>query len=334
MRTAAVTLLMLAAASAHADTSEPERPRAPRERGVALGLFSADDDFSYRGLLEEVKEVGATHVSITWVMWQKDLRATKIERVASWTATEEQILHTMRLARALGLHVTAFPILRLVEAGPSEWRGKIAPSDEDAWWASYRAMILESARLSTLAGANRLCVGSELLSREHMRARWIDLIAEVRRTAPKLELLYSANWDHYEHVSFWDAVDVLGVTGYFELTRSLDPTVDELGAAWSPVRASLEQWSERLGRPLVFTEVGYPSLDGGASWPWDETRQAAVDLEEQRRAYEAFTRSWSSRRVLQGVYFWNWFGFGGPRDPSYTPRGKPAAGVIRGWYSR
>ena len=50
------------------------------------------------------------------------------------------------------------------------------------------------------------------------------------------------------------------------------------------------------------------------------------------RAYAAVVRVWSDTRELRGIYFWNWFGFGGPEDSNYTPRGKPAEAVVRDWY--
>lgn len=304
----------------------------PPERGVALGLFSQDPAFDYHHLLEEIRALGATHVTVTWVWWQDTIRAHDIRRVESWSATDEQIVTSIRAAKTLGLHVTALPIIRLVNSAKNEWRGRIAPESEDEWWRSYRAFVLHSAKLSRQGGADRFSVGSELLSREHMRDRWTDVIESLRVETPELELMYSANWDHYEKVTFWDLVDVVAITGYWELTRSLDPTVEELNMAWVGVKRDVEAWSRRLGRPIVVSEIGYPSLDGAAAWPWDETRKSAVDLEEQRRAYEAFARSWSDTPFLRGAYWWNWFGFGGARDTNYTPRRKPAEDVIRAWY--
>jgi hypothetical protein len=320
-----VLLLLLA--------SNAELGRPPPERGIALGLFSADEGYSYRPLLEEIRATGATHVAICWVWWQDDLRATEIKPVAGWTAPDAQVLQAMRDAKSLNLAVTALPIVRLIKSAKDEWRGRIAPTDEEAWWSSYRSFMLEAARLSARAGIERLSIGSELVSREGMRARWIDLIDEVRAEAPSLELMYSANWDHYQEVSFWDRVDVVGLTAYFELTKSTDPTVVELSSSWERIKRVLGAFSDRLGRKLVLTEIGYPSQDGGAAWPWDETRRSTVDLEEQRRAYEAAARSWSDTPFLEGIYWWNWFGVGGPQDTNYTPRGKPAERIIRAWYA-
>lgn len=323
--------LALAAPTQEAEPSVPVR-LAPEERGVSLGLFSADSSFDYTALIDEIAALGATHLSICVVWWQADIRAAEIAPIPSWSPADRQILDATQAARRRGLHVTLLPIIRLVRAEPGEWRGRLAPADEDAWWASYRRYLLHVASLAEKGGAARLSVGSELVSRERSRQRWIELIDRIRIEAPSLELMYSANWDHFEPVRFWDAVDVVGVTAYFELTKDSDASVAALTEAWAPVRAAVVQFSRRLGRRIVLTEVGYPSLDGGAVWPWDQTRRAPVDLEEQRRAYEAFVRGWSGEPQLQGVYFWNWFGFGGPSDTDYTPRNKPAQAVIERWY--
>ncbi|MEM7675390.1 MAG: hypothetical protein AAF449_05240, partial [Myxococcota bacterium] len=306
----------------------------PPERGVALGLFSQDPDYRYRELIDEVGATGASHISLTWVWWQENVRATEIRSVPGWSATEVQLRDSIRYARQLDLHVTVFPIVRLKTSTRNEWRGRIEPDDEDQWWRSYEAFILKAAVIAIEEGAGRLSVGSELLTREHMRSRWLRLIERVRIAAPGVELMYSANWDHFRPVRFWDALDVVGLTAYWELTKDLKASTATLAAAWDPVLKELQDWSLRVQRPLVLTEVGYPSLDGGAAWPWDETRRAATDLEEQRRAYLAFIRRFAGQPWLQGVYWWNWFGFGGPDDTNYTPRGKPSGDLIRAWYTR
>ena len=89
-------------------------------------------------------------------------------------------------------------------------------------------------------------------------------------------------------------------------------------------RLDLTEWHAGRRHPLVFTELGYRSRAGCTATPWDEGAGGAVDLDEQRRAFEAFRRVWSASPLLDGVYVWNWYGFGGPTSIGYTPRGKPA----------
>ena len=170
-------------------------PAPPAERGVALGLFATDATWDYAGLVDEIVETGATHLSVVWVWWQHDVESTLIAPRPGRSATDAQIVRTIAQAEAAGLHVTAFPIVRLAHGSRTDWRGKIAPRDEDAWWDSYRAFILHGALLAKAGGAERYAVGSELLSRERQRDRWLDLIERVRLRASDLEIMYSANWE-------------------------------------------------------------------------------------------------------------------------------------------
>ena len=87
-----------------------------------------------------------------------------------------------------------------------------------------------------------------------------------------------------------------------------------------------------VGRPLVLTEVGYLSQRGAVAHPWDEGARDPIDLDEQKRAYAAVRQAWTPSLLLDGVYFWNWYGWGGDTSRSYTPRGKPAAEEIKLWF--
>ncbi|MGE3854150.1 MAG: hypothetical protein AB7K09_20625, partial [Planctomycetota bacterium] len=96
----------------------------------------------------------------------------------------------------------------------------------------------------------------------------------------------------------------------------------------------IRPWRHQLGLPLIISEIGYRSADGSVTRPWNYFLPGDVDMEEQRRGYEAFFRAWYDDDMLQGVYFYNWFGEGGPDDKNYTPRGKPAATVMQSWYAK
>jgi len=146
-------------------------------------------------------------------------------------------------------------------------------------------------------------------------------------------LTYSGNWDHYDQVAIYDLVDLAGVTGYFELKAPGGATdAAALARQWTAHRRTLEAWQARIGRPLLFTELGYLSQTGTHAWPWKEGADEPVDLAEQARCYEAFTLAWHDSATLGGVFVWNWYGWGGAHSKGYTPRHKPAAAVIERWF--
>ena len=95
----------------------------------------------------------------------------------------------------------------------------------------------------------------------------------------------------------------------------------------------LQAWSRLHGRPILFTEVGYPSRRGAATDPWNYAARRPGDLEGQRRCYRAFAEAWEGVPELAGAFFYLWWGEGGPEDRDYTPRGKPAAHELSRWFN-
>ncbi len=285
----------------------------------------------YDARLAEIADTGATDVALVVSWSQATVASTTIGPTRAVTVDDDQLRHAVQRARRLGLAVTVFPILDVRKTREGAWRGTLAPADIDGWWRSYEAFILHYARIAQAEGASALIVGSELATTEAWRDRWFHLIGRVE-DAFDGALIYSANWDHFESVSFWQRVDYIGVSAYFELTDDSDASEADLTRAWRARRDELVAYAKRVGKPLWITEIGYPSMDGAARWPWNYTRKAPIDLEEQRRCYAAFVAAWDGVESLGGAFFWIWWGDGGPKDRTYTPRGKPAEAILRAWY--
>jgi hypothetical protein len=308
--------------------------REPVQRGVALGMFAEDVSFSYAPLLGEIAALGASHVALVVPIYQTHGGSTQLRLHTRFSPTLEAIADTIRDARRAGLEVTLFPIVRLSEPrSPKEWRGTLHPDDLDAWFSSYGQMVGDLASLATLTGATRLVIGSELSSLDGDLERWGKLITFVRAVFSG-NLVYSANWDHYRDARLFDLVDELGVTAYFNLREaSAASDVQTLAASWRRIGRNVESDLAKYDKPFVFTEVGYRSRAGSTASPWDESSGGIPDLAEQQRGFEAFRLAWTEplagRARLDGLYIWNWYGYGGPGTTSYTPRGKPAAMTIK-----
>jgi hypothetical protein len=329
LRACVLLLLSLTVATAEA--------KARFGRGVALGLFAEDPGWSYRPLLDEIKGLGADQVELVVAWYQDDASSTTIGEHPRYTAPLATVQQALRDARAAGLEVVLFPIVRLTHPRtPGEWRGTLQPRDRAAWFRSYGTRLEELALLAAREGASVLSVGSELSSLDGPgdRDAWQALIDRVRHQF-RGPLLYSGNWDHFERVALYQLVDLAGVCAYFSLAppESL-ATDEELTRSWRDWRAELTRFARIIKRPLVLTEVGYRSVRGAAAAPWDEGGGTALDLDEQRRCYAAFRRIWSAapHDLLAGVFFWNWYGWGGTTSRGYTPRNKPASDEIRRFF--
>ncbi len=317
-----------------APAGSPAQP--PAIRGVSLTMTTSVPDFNYAPFLAEIAALGANSVSLVIPWYQENARSVEVSPLEGKTPSDEVLRRTIRQARDARLDVLLYPTLLLREGADEQWRGSIDPADRDAWFRSYTLRLTRLATLAEEEKVSHLCVGSEFSSLDHDAPRWRAACAAVRAVYTG-RLIYNANWDVPDHVTWWDAVDYMGVSAYYELGNpgEDDADVDALAGEWGEWRAWLLQIRDRSapGKPLVFCEVGYPSIDGGAVLPWDYGREAPVDLEEQRRAFEAFIRTWDGQADLAGCFVYTWHEF--ERDPAcgYTPRGKPASEVIRAWYS-
>jgi len=246
------------------------------------------------------------------------------------SVSASQLARVAAASHGRGLHTALMPFVRLQRGPVTDWRGRLSPQDVDAWFASYAAFILEQAAVAQRAGIGMLVVGSELssLSSERHAPQWAWLCAEVRRVYPGL-LAFVVNHDALDATAAAPYVDVIGVSAYFPLARQAGADPSTMARAWGRASQRLAGLQQRVDRPLVLFEVGYPSRAGGAVRPWDDTVGTPVDVVEQRRAYAAAVDALLSAPHISGALFWTWLGPGGSYDRHYTPRGKPAMGELR-----
>ena len=100
--------------------------------------------------------------------------------------------------------------------------------------------------------------------RVELDRRWRALITDVREVY-RGPLTYAANFDQYQAVGFWDALDVMGINAYFPLRESVRPVahVEELRAeileGWRAVLEDIDTFRSEQGLaevPVIFTELG------------------------------------------------------------------------------
>lgn len=309
----------------------------PPLKGMALGIFSQEQNYSYLPDLDELKSLGINSVLMMIPWYQKDIRQNEMEPRWGWnkeniTLPDDKLKALVDHAHELGMQVLLMPYLRFDHRLVKEWRGVIKPQNPAEWQKNYSQFILRYAALAEAWDIEYFCVGSELGSMETDEVFWGGLIAQVRKQYDG-KLLYSANWDHYTVPAFWKDLDAIGISSYHRLTEEENPTLFQLKRAWRKSKKEMLTFQKNYpGKKLIITEVGYPSLTGACRDPWNYFAETPTNAEEQALCYRAFAETWNNTPELEGVFWWVWFGAGGPEDRSYTPRGKPAAQVLKQWY--
>ncbi len=325
----------------------PHRPVV----GFAISFHHTDDLPSFLKVVDELAALGVNSVQVVTPAFQKDGASQDIEVVPGESARRADLIKLLQYAKAKGMTTALMPIVLFSEPRGNEWRGKINPQDWDVWWASYRRMQDYFLDIANKAHVDDYAVGSELLSTEKETRRWVSLITHVRRHFHG-RLYYSTNWDHYQVPTFWKYLDMIGISCYWDMTTYADtdpPSARALAQRWAEIRKDVLEFAAQEDRPVVFTELGYPSLPWGLKDPWNyvDTKGVKSAPEVQLLGYQAFLDAWGDllmRRAtaagradgFAGVYFYSWqpWDKGGPGDIGYGIKGKPASRLLANWLKK
>ena len=136
---------------------------------------------------------------------------------------------------------------------------------------------------------------------DESRAYFEPLVAETRRADPTRPVTYAnfmqATPDRERIADLFDVLMLNRYQGWYAQTG-------ELGNAEQALEAELQDWVERLEKPIIFTEYGADAvaglhgIDGG---PWTEEYQAQL-LETFHRVFDRF-------EAVVGEHVWNFADF-------------------------
>ncbi len=330
----AVTVVALAVGTGSGDSSRPEPPLPPDWiRGANLTAYAADD-LAASGTdraLAALKARGATAATVVVTWYMDDARSSAVRPEPGKSASDASVLYALRTAQALGLTASLKPHVDVLDGS---FRGAIDPADRRAWFASYTEFVLWTARIAERVGAERYVVGTELTSmaRDEKRFR---AVVDRARSVYSGPVTYAANWvQEAEAVPFWDALDLVAIDAYMPLTTQNQPSEADLVRSWKPWAARLRKLHAKTGKPIYFSELGYPSRSGAPAEPAREDAQDTADPALQRRLYAAAFRALSELDFFEGIVWWDWPADGRSAPGSYSPRGKPAEQVLERFWAR
>ena len=294
--------------------------------------YPYDSSFSNESL-ERMARTNTEYVAITVWWMQKNITATEIYREANWTATDKALAIAIAKSHELGMKVMLKPMV-----DPEEYytqsRGNIPSTPE--WFDSYKKLISSYAAFAEENHVDLLCIGCEFKATEKDTTNWNQVIDEVKEhyTGP---LTYSATFDSFQSITWWDRLDYVGIDAYFPLTSKNNPSIGELIQAWNRIANALENYASTVKKPIIFTEIGYRSGDGNNLEPANWMAPLIPDYQEQLNSYEATFQTLWNRPWFYGFYWWIWEtnpNAGGLTDNDFTPQNKPAELLLKNWYSK
>ena len=301
-------------------------------------MLSPESDAS----LAAAREAGSNWIAICVWWFQDDVNSTVIEPDYTcepdepddtcYSATPDSVVHAIQTSHNLGMKVMLKP---MVDCQNGVWRGEINPSA--AWFNAYQDFINFWADIAEQNNVELFSVGCELKNTISWDSSWRNTILEVRThyTGP---LTYAANHGQEQNVSWWDELNYIGIDAYYPLTTGDAPSLETLKSRWNSIADSIEAWrnSNWPTTDIIFTEVGYQSVDGTNRTPWwTDPATHAIDMQEQAQCYEALLSQLKNRSWWLGMFWWNWetsADAGGLGDPYWTPQNKLAELIMRNYY--
>ncbi len=336
------------AANAHlrrlADLDPPARkqiptPTLPFLDGISFAMLNTLEGGYHAPAVDQqiarLGDLGANTVSVMPFAYQPAPNEPTLRFINRRPTSETDVgtVHAARRAHAAGFHVLWKPHIWL---SSDSWPGDIAMQSEAdwaAWWDSYRRYIAHHALLAEWTDCDLFSIGVELgktLGRQH---EWDELITAVRWFYSGA-VTYSGNWHgDYDQAPFWDHLDFVGVDAYFPLAHQDDADAAAIAEGARGVVDKLRQASERFGKPVLLTEVGYAARTG--AWVEPHREGGTFSTEHQALAYEALFEALGRPSWLRGVFAWKAFSAerGSSERPDFRFLGRPAEAVLSDYFS-
>ena len=288
---------------------------------------------------------------------RKTLKLKSDKENKHWGETIEAQIKAIQLAKEVGLNVMLKPHIVLErfkenksiigqrffasnedKTNGAVWRGDFKASTEADWkiWEeSYTNYILRLATIADSMEVELFCVGTELRGSVVKRPNfWEGLIQEVRNIYAGA-ITYSANWDEYDKVTFWNRLDYIGIDAYFPINFSKTPSVNKTIKNWKPIKEKLEALSQKENRKILMTEFGYKNVSFAGALPWTHHKEKAIpNNKAQRNLYEAFFESFWEEDWIAGGFSWNWIHTPqAENNTDFSIQNKPALDVLKKWYN-
>ncbi len=299
----------------------------------------ASDDFKQSVL--NATTLGVDHVSLVTTYYQYGRSENQMFR--GWnTASDNALREGTAFAKSLGLEVS----YKLFVESNDGWRAYINPSNRAEWFGNYSQIASDLGRLGAETGAEMIVLGTEMVGiasaaqNSENTGYWYDLIGSVRSVYPGA-LTYGGNWggafDEKNNIEFWDALDYIGVSGYYEPGKAGAYDVESIQNFWGDIDYNdLRPLADRWGKEIIFTEIGYRSVDFALERPWDYGSGGNYNPYIQEIAYEGLLSYFENVPYLKGVHMWDYNSapwYGGEGNTDYTPWNKPAGEVLKRYYN-
>ena len=324
------------------EISNPTQPVIPYLKGFN---FAHEGYQIYNGYgsretvkaLEKVESLGANSIAIvpyTFMRNPKNPEPLPIYTNAG-NENDESVVETAYETKKRGMTAVLKP---QIWVGNGSWPGEIemkAEADWQKWFSNYHNWVLHYAMLAEIHEIEVLCVGTELVKTTLQRPDdWQRLLKKIRAFYSG-KITYAANWgDEFEKITFWNELDFIGLDCYYPLSKKEKATDKDLKKGFSAVMDKIEQVYQKEQKPVLFTEIGFRSVEAPWLNPHAEPDRPFNEM-DQKRCYSTVFEGIDKKPWCQGILWWKFPSYLNHRqreNTGFSPYEKAAERVVQDYW--
>lgn len=287
--------------------------------------------------IEKQADLGCNAVAIVPYSYMRDDQKPTPLPITNRPGSENDqgVIHSAYESKIRGMKTMLKPQIWL----RGSWPGDIKMNSDSDWkqfYKNYHRWIRHYALLGEIHQIDMLCVGVEFVkSTLAHEDEWRAVFKNLRGLYSG-QLTYAANWgDEFEKVQFWDELDFIGLNCYYPLSKKDDASKAELSKNFESVKKKITKVYDKHRKPIVFTEIGFRSIDAPWKHPHAEGDDTYNDV-HQDRCYQVILEGVENEDWYGGILWWkfpSYLTYGGDANNAYTPNNKLAEKTIKKWFS-
>lgn len=319
--------------------------KAPTKLAYLKGFNFAHEGYSiYNGYastkateaINKQNELGSNALALIPYSYIQNINKPAPFRFSNRAGSEndESIVHSAYEAKQKGM----FTLLKPQIFVGNSWPGDIEmlnQTDWDSFFDFYYKWIRHYAFLAEIHEMDALCIGVEFTKATlNQSDKWREMIRKTRSLF-RGKLTYAANWGaEFENIDFWNELDFIGLNCYYPLSKKDNPTDEELKAKFDTIKTKINTVYSRFKKPIVFTEIGFRSIN----MPWKNPHAEGDDSynqEHQQRCYEVVFSGIENEPWCGGILWWkfpSYLEYRGTENSAFTPNNKMAEAAVRRWF--
>ena len=287
--------------------------------------------------LQRLEEIGSNAIAIVPYSFMRNPKRPDYIPIAQSTGGEndQAVLFSHYEAKKMGMATMLKPQIWV----GSSWPGEIEMKTEKEWATFFENYYRWTRHYALLAEINELdsyCIGVEFAKATLAKEKeWRWLIKKLRGIYSG-QLTYAANWgEEFENLKFWDELDFIGLNCYYPLSKSDNPSKRELTNAFDKVMAKAVAVCKKYKKQLVFTEIGFRSVEGPWKNPHAKEDGRAFNDAHQQLCYEVVLKGIQNKKWCNGILWWKWpsyMTYRGHQNTGFSPNLKQTENVIHKYF--